>query len=130
MIRTLIKCPLCPCQFFTQADHDQHLEGFTPDPSEHIRRYVYNMTYLKKLKRRRGRELYKKYLMEKGFKPRKAPKRPKREVLSLNQRLERYAGKIELFQHNYCSSSNTVNRLPCRPSLSGSWLARKMEEGL
>lgn len=131
MNRTLIECPLCPCRFLTQVDLDHHMRGFTTDPIDHIRRYVSNMSYPQKLKRKRGRELYSEYLKERGVKPHprsKKTKKPKKEALSLNQRLERYAVKIDLFRHNYCNSNRSVNRPPCKPPLPGSWLAKKMEE--
>lgn len=128
MIRTLIACRLCPCRFLTQADLDHHHAGFTDDPAKHIRRYVSNMTYPKKLKRKRGRELYKEYLIDRGIKPRKAPKKPKKEAPSHDQMLKKYAGKIDLFRHNYCGGS-PVNRPPCRPPLPGSWLREAGKEG-
>lgn len=110
MKRTFIDCPLCPSRFLTPTDFDHHMKGFTADPSDHIRRFVSNMSYPKKLKRRRGRELFREYLTDRGVKPRPAPKRPKGDVLSLDMLREKYSSKIEGFRCNYCSSGNPVKR--------------------
>jgi uncharacterized C2H2 Zn-finger protein len=34
-----LKCPYCPCIFFTQADLDTHLEHFGNNAAQHIKDY-------------------------------------------------------------------------------------------
>jgi len=106
MKRTTIKCSLCPCKFITQTDVNHHMKGFTTDPVTHLRLYVDNMSYPRKIKRRRGGELFREYLTDRDIKPRPAPKRPKRpKGETLDQRRKKYASKIEGFQRHYCRGS-------------------------
>jgi len=75
MNRTIIQCTLCPCRFLTQIDYSYHLEAFTGDPFSHIKKFVDGTSYPPGKKHRLRRELYKKYLVDKGI---KIPSKPRR----------------------------------------------------
>ena len=36
---THLKCPYCPCIFFSQPDLDKHMKQFSDNPAQHIKDY-------------------------------------------------------------------------------------------